>query len=193
MADVSFPEVLAARIRHLRHMYGLTQSDLANGARMLGLSWGRSTVATIEQATKRLTAQEFLALPFVFDEAFRISSGGEVAFEVSLSELLSPPGARDRLLIAERLRLSRQDVIAWLGSSQPVIAPRRALPVVGEAEQKAARSLGGSADEVLSVAVRLWGRSLSSERDKRAGDESAQARGHLTRALIDQIREELSQ
>jgi transcriptional regulator with XRE-family HTH domain len=62
-----------------------------------------------------------------------------------------------------------------------------------EATVKAARRLERSPDEVDSAARRLWGRSLTDEREARIGKASRtradQARrGHVTRQLVDELR-----
>ncbi len=57
----------------------------------------------------------------------------------------------------------------------------------GEAEQKAARKLGVSGLDIAAVSFRLWGHGLTEERDSRAGD-NATRRGHVSRALAEDIR-----
>ncbi len=65
-----------------------------------------------------------------------------------------------------------------------------------DAEQKAAKKLGVTADDVLAAALTLWGKTLTDERDARAekqvsGDASPgrlQAiRGHMTRDLLNEL------
>lgn len=65
-----------------------------------------------------------------------------------------------------------------------------------EAAAKAARRLGCSPGHVDSMARRLWGRSLTEEREARMGSaprsRADQARrGHVTRMLIEQLRNAL--
>ncbi|CPV67637.1 Uncharacterised protein [Mycobacteroides abscessus] len=63
----------------------------------------------------------------------------------------------------------------------------------GEAELKAAKSLGIDVDSLESLALKTWGRSMRAERDHRAGpDASAQKRGRITRLLLDELKMELS-
>lgn len=66
----------------------------------------------------------------------------------------------------------------------------------GDAEVKAAARLGMTPLALTQAAIRLWGRSLSAERDRRVGlqvtekldSRSVQAlRGHITRALLAEI------
>ncbi|QQG99530.1 hypothetical protein HBE99_23995 [Mycobacteroides chelonae] len=59
----------------------------------------------------------------------------------------------------------------------------------GEAELKAAKSLGIDVDSLESLAQKAWGKSMRAERDQRAGlDASAQKRGRITRLLLDELR-----
>lgn len=84
------------------------------------------------------------------------------------------------------------------GGSRLDLARLRAVEraAVGEAEQKAARTLECSALDVSAVAHRLWGRGLTEERDRRVAalghlDDPPAAvrvrRGHVTRALVDEL------
>lgn len=59
----------------------------------------------------------------------------------------------------------------------------------GEAEERAAKSLDVGVYELAAASAYLWGKTLSDERDARAGDgASAQKRGRITRQLIDELR-----
>jgi hypothetical protein len=59
----------------------------------------------------------------------------------------------------------------------------------GEAERKAGYRLGASPLDVAMAARSLWGRSLSDERDARAKPgASPQARGRITRQLLDELK-----
>lgn len=58
----------------------------------------------------------------------------------------------------------------------------------GEAERKAARRLGLPPELVAAAARALWGRSLSAERDERAGaGATPQRRGRMTRDLLAEL------
>ncbi|MGI8751209.1 MAG: hypothetical protein ACR2MN_02650 [Acidimicrobiales bacterium] len=69
---------------------------------------------------------------------------------------------------------------------------------VGEAEHKAARKLDVSTGIVSAASFSLWGRSLTAERNRRVGDvldgRARQAsRGHVTRALLGELRDRITQ
>lgn len=67
----------------------------------------------------------------------------------------------------------------------------------GDAEQKAARSLGVAPVVLSTAAHRLWGRGLTEERDRRAAEAAEDdatrrqlqaIRGHITRTLLEELR-----
>ncbi|MBA2726453.1 MAG: hypothetical protein H0U53_10725 [Actinobacteria bacterium] len=66
----------------------------------------------------------------------------------------------------------------------------------GEAARKAAQTLKISAVDLTAYSLRLWGRSLTEERDTRAeelasaGKEIRAVRGHITRALLQDLQDE---
>jgi transcriptional regulator with XRE-family HTH domain len=69
------------------------------------------------------------------------------------------------------------------------------VDALGEAEEKAASKLGVTATLVALAARKLWGRSLTQERDRRVAENGTQRsaatlqaiRGHVTRALLEEI------
>jgi hypothetical protein len=199
MANTPAPlrQVVAARLRQYREhsLLGLTQDHVGRAAQRLGFDWGRSSVAAIELGERDLSAAELLALPYIIDEAVRVSMpGARVSFRVSLAELLAP-GRLEVLALSDVVHLRPKQVETWLGADPPGIAPRRLTDdTTGEAEQKAARRLGVDISVLASTTNNLWGRSLTAERDARLtgrDDLTPQTRGHVTRVLLDEIRDEL--
>ncbi len=70
----------------------------------------------------------------------------------------------------------------------------------GDAEQNIARTLGCSPLDVSAVAHRLWGHGLTAERERRLATEATSSpaaargkRGHLTRALLEELEPVLSE
>jgi transcriptional regulator with XRE-family HTH domain len=62
---VPLHQLIGARLRQLREAAGLRQEDIATQARVLGFDWVRGTVAMIEGGHRRVTLEEFLALPLL--------------------------------------------------------------------------------------------------------------------------------
>ncbi|MGW5314514.1 helix-turn-helix domain-containing protein [Nocardia thailandica] len=64
----------------------------------------------------------------------------------------------------------------------------------GLADERAAKKLGLSTDELTVWSNRLWRKTFSAERDARAGDAAnAQVKGQVTRALLAEIRNALTE
>ena len=62
----------------------------------------------------------------------------------------------------------------------------------GTAERKAAKSLHVSLGTLLTACAALWDRTLTAERDARAGGEGTkQARGYITRELLAELKAHL--
>lgn len=162
-------------LKEWRESAGRRQDEVATAARVCGLAWTRDTVAAIEGGRRDFSLMEFLLLRGV-------------------------PLKRDELAA---LFATTTEISATVGALQ-------------DAEVKAARKLGVRPEEVVATAVRLWGRTLSEERDRvlaenvkmdrtarecrtGRGQKSLPAarnrqavRGHITRALVEQLRVELA-
>ena len=121
-------QVIAFRLRQYRDetgMAGLTQDHVARAAQRLGFDWSRSSVAAIEAGEREVTAAELLALPYILDEAIRVSMpNAEVGYIVSLAELLEP-GKREVLTLGDSLALDAEAIESWLGQEPPEIVPRK--------------------------------------------------------------------
>lgn len=63
-------QLIGARLRELREDAGLTQEEIAAQARVVGfVDWARGTVSMIEGGRRRVTLEEFLALPLILSYA----------------------------------------------------------------------------------------------------------------------------
>src|SRR5262249_1656132 len=60
--------VMGTRLREVREAANKRQEDVAVVARKLGLDWTRVTVAAIELGRRRLSLEELLLLPYVFND-----------------------------------------------------------------------------------------------------------------------------
>ena len=99
----------------------------------------------------------------------------------------------------EATRAERADQVAHL-LDQSQMPPESATrnPARGDAgslaEERAAKKLGISLDRLRQLAVGLWARSLEEESSRRAGpDSTPQARGRVTRVLVDELRASLTE
>ena len=227
-----FDSAIGARIREVRTASGVSADEVARLARFYGLSWRRSTVASIESGERSLSAAELLVLPTILagahvdqnalpellnfqcwmtetlvykPKAFTELLGGGLPNSRSMGTPAAFDAARAHVeLLSEVVDLvTRHIPITEPSGGGPDHVPAViARAAGGDAEQKAARSLGLSATELAVIAVRLWGCGLTEEREKRlaaAGTEPASAgsrrayRGRVTRVLLDEIRAYLDQ
>ncbi|MGH7413183.1 MAG: helix-turn-helix domain-containing protein [Candidatus Rokuibacteriota bacterium] len=156
------------------------------------IAQGTATPIELEELIRRGAGEDAIALtPTVYAEA-----GGIRAIVRGQAH---SPGFEDWFALGQsRLRVS-EEVLAW-GQRMPhfhVLAAH--ADQWADAEQKAARRLATSSLAVAVLARRLWKRSLTEERDARvAGQAPAGAtaqtlralRGHVARALLDELRKE---
>jgi len=212
-----FDHALAAAIRRARERQGVTQEAVAGSARMWGLDWSSATVAAIETARRHVSAIELLLLPLVLasDEgpAELADLLADLGNEVALTPEASTSGQALALIARGQMRDSLAsdswdvpiyrifdatiEVVAFWAdrylSRYPKLQPSDMIKAdreaSGEAERKAGYRLSASPLDVAVAARSLWGRSLSDERDARAKpDASPQARGRITRQLLDELK-----
>lgn len=204
------------RVRELREALGDSQDDLARGVRDLGLNWQRSTVAALEGGMRGLGVEELVVLCRLLrtppHELVRADD------DVSLGPHTTARGDAVRRLLAGESDFAPddfdsrfdRDVQRGLEAGDELDqAVRRIWPKsrldqrvpayrasTGEAEQKLARKLRVDRWLLSVAAYRLWGRSLTQERDARVSAEAPadattrqlQAlRGHVTRALAAEL------
>jgi transcriptional regulator with XRE-family HTH domain len=231
---IQLHHLIGLRLRQLREGLSLTQEQFASVARQHGVPWRRSLVAQLETGRRHLSIEEFFALPVVLDGLVdhplrRILAGleeatGGLALTPSLvmdgeyaAKLLEnkghydpgtmPPLASPTTHHAEELaQLVTLGRTLWgdVGPSSDLYASAL-RDANGEAERKAANTLHVRPTQLALVSLKLWGHSLTEEREAELereaqlhGTEASprirQAlRGHATRKLIEKLRNELAQ
>jgi hypothetical protein len=206
MPPLDVARELARGLKAFRLARGLRQDDVAAAARRAGLDWTRSVVMAFEAGKRFLTVDEFMRLPFLLqglgvprgEDTVRLANQGVTA-EIEVPALLGQFGREIVLDTKERaLDAQRRQARVALG--------RRAVPGSGTDEiHQAAQAAGGELEQRLGrryrldplvvalVAVRLWGRSVSEERDQQVralmtSDSLPRVvtavRGHVTRQLL---------
>lgn len=197
-------EVIGAHVRALRETKKASQDDLARRMRFYGfVDWQQGTVSAVERGARRLSVLELAFLAYW--------GKTEVAWFVETSESIEA-NAHGQISGRTFSRMWRGRPVAGRELPKPMLA--RALGLSereraaasqaarSKAERQAALRLADdlgaavTADAVALASVRLWGRSLTDERDARVASQgiglsarSVQAlRGHVTRALIDELR-----
>ncbi|MFC9833195.1 hypothetical protein ACFVKB_05115 [Rhodococcus sp. NPDC127530] len=183
--------------------------DVAIQARALGLRWNSGRVSDLERGRISPT------LPTLFALANVLSAVTEK--QVSVADLVRTRewvAVTDRMVVrGERLATALEGGPTRIEMEDMYVDPhdvaaairitrasglRGAVPLANavrettEAEHKIARSLGVSLAQVAQAAMDLWGRSLTAERDDRAGTgASAQKRGRVSRELKAELRARL--
>ena len=190
---------MGERLRAIRERDHARQDDMAFWARMVGLPWTRDTVAALQTGGRELSLHEFFLLrgfdatnqelDHLFGRTSPTVTRVEGATLGSTAQLL-------RLVSAWVARLPALRVGRRMSTGATVRVTAEALL---DAERKASRRLKVKPAELVAMAYRLWGRTLSEERDHRvqvragSGDASALRahRGHVTRALVEELRNAL--
>ncbi len=159
---MSVEQQLAEALR--AHRGERSQTDVAHEMRTLGFSWSQSTVSAVESGRRDLTVHELAGLCSVLG--------------VGLYELLP-------------------DLARTLSHGVPLEG--EPSDVADEVERHAARVLSRvpyrrsvTPEQVQSAAMRLWGRRMRDERDRRLPDSDARGRrGHVTRALLSELAQQV--
>jgi transcriptional regulator with XRE-family HTH domain len=201
---VSFAGLIGGRLRGLRDRYGWSQDDVAQAARWAGLGWARHTVAAIEGDSRDVSGGELLALPLVLRFATLKTGRGP---EQPLTVLdLFPDDDASMVEIARGLSLDVRTLRGLITGQ--ALRDEASLPAKsstsrekereGEAERSAALALGARIADVQDAAERMWGRTVTEERERRLGEREREdpamttarrrtLRGRITRQLKDEL------
>lgn len=200
---VSPAVAVGERLRARRELRGWRQEDVAHAMRTALHPWQRVTVAAVESGGRAISLTEQAALCGVFGRSWvdllRLDEErGEV--HLLLSGQFCPPSTV-AIETAPGVWVRWETFLEALADGGrlewgAVGGPGPVQP--DETDRKAARSLGISAEEVHRLGHDLWAAPLSAERDRiLSADDNAPARsvqarrGHVTRALMQQLREEI--
>lgn len=210
---VALLTVITENMRQIRTERGLLQEDVAMAARWVGLMWSSVTVTQIESGSRQLNLDEVLLLPLVLRcslkdllrterDSDRVQLGYNTILEAStVRQLVAEKGPKlspEEIPMLPGLEHPLDPKVAW--AVEQAYLERTLLSYLlvregarGEAERKAAQTLKISSPLITGYALRLWGRSLTDERDGRAvehvikGKDLRAVRGHITRALLREI------
>jgi transcriptional regulator with XRE-family HTH domain len=191
MAPIDYQALLAGNLRQRRGALGWTQGDLASRARAVGLQWTVDTVVSVESGRRKLSYGDVLLLTQVLRSSLGEYPGDQ---DIDVEGCVLPaPGWR---LLVEGVPMGGLDRLREAMVARDQTVNREAS---NEAEKKAARSLHMSAKDVVFLAHGLWGRGLTEERDHRLSSELGAVevtqerrqalRGHITRGLLQELRE----
>jgi transcriptional regulator with XRE-family HTH domain len=209
-------DVIVDNMRRIRRERGLLQEDIATAARWVGVMWSSVTVTQIESQSRLLSLDEFLLLPLILkcrvkdllateEPDQRIKLGFGTIFDAAtVAELVSAEGPQlkdDQIPmlpgLEDELDSRIKEAISFSGLEPTLLSYLKVREGArGEAERKAAQAMKFPAVDITALALRLWSRSLTEERDARAerqtaaGKETRAIRGHITRTLLRDIENE---
>lgn len=204
---------VAAKVRQVRQDHSLTRDAVATTARKYGVTWSTGSVGNLEAGKMSMTLSTMLILA----QALRDLTGAPFALAdligdadpLQLTPSMTVPSRKVRAAMsgesvsidsAGRIPLAvggdstgagfQAAMDALPAGGKKLALLRQLMANSGLAEQRAAAAVGISVDELTAWSGLLWGTTLSAERDRRTGpDASAQKRGHVTRQLVDEIRD----
>ena len=180
--------VIARNVSELRTETDATQHDLAESMRERGFRWQTNRVAQIETLRRPVSLLEVVGLSRVFG--------------VPVSRLLA---GEDKIDLPSGAAIPLSEVRAALAGEPETISLADFVTLVAPDDsrddlRKVAKGLGLDAKDLQALAYSLWGQSFHHERATRLGDvsglskRSAQTkRGHVTRALLADVRDHLGQ
>jgi transcriptional regulator with XRE-family HTH domain len=201
--------IVGRNVREMRIERSWTQDDAARRLRQVGLPWTRSHIAALEsQRRDDVSMSELVFLSAAFGVApERWLEGGE---QVQMGErLVVPLDYLRRILRGDGKAVAMDDasvtgVLEWrlldqvaeaaMEAGAPLTAFRE---VPSEAERHAGRTLGIDPVRVYELACRLWDHGLDEEREVRLEERGQPMvrktayRGHITRQLLKELREQL--
>lgn len=206
-ALIDLAHVVGLNCRRIRTDAGVTRNELAKVARGVGLRWDTSKVRDFENGRSAPTFATVLAAAAALTRATGadvtladlVSTPEEVA--VVLNDQLAPSGARVVAAVSgDALRLDEDDRFSsMLAEVHTQLRGRTASTVddvkrrSGLDEERLARRLGITGEALAAESLRLWRRSFSDERDRRAGaGANPQKRGRVSRELQAELREAMS-
>lgn len=214
----SIRAVIGQNVARIRADQGINAETLAENMRTAGFTWAAQRVYELEAGRKTVSIAELLTLAAAISRSGEVVTVPDLMRSADLVPVsedmgLTPadmhaaltggpvvlsltPQARQRLRgLAERASVAAdvamQDLAEW-GLQDLDMDALDAVGAPDAADRKAATKLGVPVWVVQVTARRLWGRRLSAERDAEVDPgATAQARGHVTRALTEQLRMEI--
>lgn len=199
--------VVGENLQRLRERSRLTQHETARLLQRRGASWSRSKIAAVEAGERpNVTLADAIVLASTFNVELAELFAGDGLVELTSTVVLprrvvsdvargtyassspeqwDPEARRKELLNLDRLLAAAEEItIGRFGAT--------------EADHALAQRLDAPPSMVIDIAVKLWGQTLTEERDRRVAElgekevsERQAHRGHITRELSRQVQAEL--
>jgi hypothetical protein len=213
---ITISEAIGDALHTFRTRAELSLEQVADSARKVGATWGAASIRSIEQGEASLTLDRLLQLALTYrllnkgdpiklddllgndneNQLFRLSGTAhspkvtrEWLTQVLSGEPVDPlrKGVRPPLQYQAAQFKARYPEV--FNVPENISPDDLAFATPTGAEKRAAKNLPIDAKSVSLWAHELWGRSLDEEARRRAGvDATPQARGRVTRTLVEEIR-----
>jgi hypothetical protein len=198
----SLAQIMGRNARRLRGHHKL--DDVAKAVNGYGWRWASPKVVALESGRVSPRLETLIVLCYAFADL--------LGHPVAIAELFK---GDEQVCLTDAVALGLDDVRAGL-SGEPLARgellaaaelpafieamPKRRRGLLfaihrdcGDPEARAARALGVEHSELVELMADVWGHTLTTERDKRAGpDANAQTRGQITRDLRNELREAMT-
>ena len=212
LEHLTFAQAVGRNLRRVRLDSGATLDDVASGGRAIGLKWTTARIVELEKGQRVLSVANLVSLALVLSEVAQteVRLGdlvkGRYLVEVSPSISLygeeagalfegSPGLLKGAVLtLPETYQADSESVLRYIpdATADEILEVSMAGPDLSE--ERVARSLEVGVHALRVLAHRLWGRGLSEERNSRVEEGSSpQARGRVTRQLVDELRTGLAE
>jgi transcriptional regulator with XRE-family HTH domain len=200
----SLAVVVGRNCKRIRSAIGVTQDELAERARLVGLRWTASAVGDFEAGRSAPSFATVLAVGMALQIALEDTAeqrNETPQWGVTLADLLEGDGSvalTDRMAVPTRLLAAacRGQIFAFADprSTREFFADAgKVIPLGGLTEHRLAKRLGMSTFVLASLSAELWQHTFSEERDRRAGpDANQQKRGRVSRELRAELEEALA-
>lgn len=204
-SPITVRKTIGKNVRRIRMHHGVVADQLAGQMQSLGFKWTASRVSEVERGQKPVSIEEMICLAYSLGVAtgsgIRLADLWEGDFSVEISEQIYWKSGHIAELFKGRPVYGQQrsvllpdiygDGTAFGGLKPGLhvdldIADRERM-IFGVAEKRAQKKFGLTEDELRDACAKLWGRSLSTERDRRSHGGSAQKKGHITRELMQEL------
>lgn len=212
MENLTIGQVVGANVRDLRREFGLTLSDLSVQLREYGINWSTGRLSDIEVGRGTVSVHVLLSLALALTEA-----NGRVVVPprglldtddavVISDELTLQPESFARLVDGKLAEVTVGDAVGGVeefrellksmkGKAEPGLTRgqmKDGLKSFALADERAAKKLELTKQEMVGASYRRWGRLMSQEVDARAPEgATAQKRGHITRELIAELEQHM--
>lgn len=215
-SDKKLADLIGGNLQAIRTDLGVTLDQVARSLKRAGAKWSTGGVSNIEKARSTPNIQTLILIAYALTESnekeivtplkLLTAKNDDV---VRLGDLRLRGSSYNRLLEGDLSEIEMGDLVNGEQRLENAISKfHDSMPKYGEgvkiediekaqneyslADQRAAKKIGIEKEKFIGSCIRLWGHILSIETERRAlPNSSPQAKGLITRKLIDELKQSL--